>query len=142
MKMPPKRRREMSVPTASMGDIAFLLTIFFMICSNFAKEAGITLAPPRSVDVETVKESRTSVSVDSVGKIFLQGKQVPDAQAVEYGVAALLQNRKGDQARLVMFKCDKGVEKQVFEPVLDAISKAGGVIVAVGDKGSAAPQKQ
>ena len=33
------------IPTASMADIAFLLIIFFMVCSNFAKVASKTLKP-------------------------------------------------------------------------------------------------
>jgi hypothetical protein len=35
---------------------------------------------------------------------------------------------------MVMFKCDRFASKRVFEPVLDAIASAGGIIVAVGEK--------
>jgi len=136
MKMAPRRRRDIAVPVVSMGDIAFLLTIFFLICSNFTKEAGIKLVPPKAPSVETIKESRISVAIDGEGAIFLQGQPVPDARSIEWGVAALMQDRTGPEARLVMFKCDHQVDKAVFEPVLDAIAKAGGTIVAVGDKSS------
>ena len=134
MKMPPKRRREMMVPTASMGDIAFLLTIFFILTSNFAKEAGIKYNPAAARDVTTLKESRVSIVVDEKGQIFLQGKQVPDAKAIEWGVAALIQNAKAPEARQIMLKCDKNVDRSIFEPVLEAISKSGGIIVAIGEK--------
>ena len=43
------------------------------------------------------------------------------------------------QDRLVVFRCDQGVDKQVFEPVLAAISKAGGVIAAVGEASGPKP---
>jgi hypothetical protein len=49
-------------------------------------------------------------------------------------VAGFLAGKKDPRERLVVFRCDKGVDKKVFEPVLAAISKAGGVIAAVGDK--------
>jgi biopolymer transport protein ExbD len=134
MKMPRPRRREINIPTVSMGDIAFLLTIFFMLCSNFVKEAGIQWNPARAADVQTLKESRVSVSIDENGSIRLQGQLVPDAASVEQGVSALLGARTGPEARLVMFKCDRGVDKAVFEPVIAAIARAGGTLVAVGEK--------
>lgn len=128
------RRKHPYIPTASMGDIAFLLIIFFMLCSNFVKEASITLTPPRSDDLEKVKETPVSVSVDEQGKIYLQGKEMVDAEAVEWGVAALLSGKTTREDRTVMFKCDQGVTRAVFEPLLNAIASGGGIIAAVGDK--------
>lgn len=132
--MPRKRRRPIAVPTASMGDIAFLLTIFFMVCSNFAKEAGIKWTSPAAPDVHQIQQSRISVSIDQDGVVHLQGQPVPDADSVEAGVAALMQLRTGPDAKLIMFKCDRNVDKSVFEPVIGAIARAGGSILAVGEK--------
>jgi biopolymer transport protein ExbD len=131
-----KRRRRKSalmVPTASMGDIAFLLIIFFMVCSNFMKEANVLLEPPRSPQIERIKESMVSVSVDQEARLYLNGKLVQDAVAVEYGVRALIENARSREGRIVMFKCDQAVDKKDYEPVLDAIAKAGGIIAAVGE---------
>jgi biopolymer transport protein ExbD len=141
--MPAKRRREMIVPTASMGDIAFLLTIFFILTSNFAKEAGIKYNPAKAKEVTSLKESRVSVVVNENGQLYLQGKQVQDAKAIEWGVAALIANAKTPEGKMVMLKCDKDVDRHVFEPVLEALSKAGGLIVAIGEKntGAQAPRK-
>jgi len=136
MKMPRRKPRAIILPTASMGDIAFLLTIFFMVCSNFTKEAGVKLELPRVPTVRELQEAAISVSIDDQGQIHLQGQLVPDAQSIELGVAALLQTRTDDTARLVMFKCDKAVDKAVFEPVLDAIGRAGATIAAVGEMGN------
>jgi hypothetical protein len=36
--------------------------------------------------------------------------------------------------RIVLFKCDQAVDKKVFEPVIEAISKAGGIVAAMGEK--------
>lgn len=129
-----RRKNAVMVPVASMGDIAFLLIIFFMVCSNFAKEAGVTLTPPKSPDVEQMPESKISVSIDEVGQIYLQGEKVPDAKAIEYGVSALLEQVDEEGSKVVLFKCDFQVDKSVFEPVIDAIAAAGGVIGAIGEK--------
>lgn len=127
-------RNSPSIPTASMGDIAFLLIIFFMVCSNFAKEAHIKLKPPKAADLGEVKETPVAVTISQEGTIYLQGRQVPDAAAVEWGIAGLLKDKAGEKGRTVFFKCDAAMSREVFEPVLDAIARGGGLIAAIGDK--------
>jgi len=41
-----RQRRKIAVPVASMGDIAFLLIIFFMVVSNFFKTPKIDADMP------------------------------------------------------------------------------------------------
>jgi hypothetical protein len=54
---------------------------------------------------------------------------------VEWGIAALLKDRTSPDQRVVMFRCDKEISREVFEPVLEGIAKGGGLIAAVGDPG-------
>lgn len=122
------------VPVASMADIAFLLIIFFMVCSNFAREGGISLTPPTSVDIDKLPKGLVSVSIDKDGNVFLQGTRVGGARDVETGVAALLEGRTSEEDRIVLFKCDRDVDREVYEPVIAAIAGAGGLIGAVGEK--------
>lgn len=138
--MPRRRRRPIAVPVVSMGDIAFLLTIFFMVCSNFAREAGVKWTAASAPDIAPLHESRISVTIDRQGVIRLQGQVVPDAASVEAGVAALMQRRTGPEGRIVMFKCDRDTDKAVFEPVIAALARAGATIAAVGEKGAPPPQ--
>jgi len=128
-----RRKRGVAVPLASMGDIAFLLIIFFMVCSNFIKEARVELEPPSHPDVEQLKESMVSVSIDFAGITYLNGQEVGGAEAIEWGVNALIQGASTPEGRTVMFKCDRNVDRGVYEPVLDAIAKAGGLIAAIGE---------
>lgn len=128
------KRGPISVPTASMGDIAFLLNIFFILCSNFVKESGIKYQPPKAGDVITVKESSTSVTIDVDSKIYLNGKPIESHAVLKVKLEELLTNKTTPEARSVMFKCDAGVAREEFEPALEAIVNAGGIIVAVGEK--------
>lgn len=130
----PKKRRSLPLPTASMGDIAMLLIIFFMLCSNFAKEVGVNLAPPTSIDVEKMKDTSISVAIDNVGKYTVNGAEVPDPKSVKFAVEALIGKRTNAEARTVVFKCDQSIDKKVFEPVIEAISEAGGTVAAMGEK--------
>lgn len=126
------RRKQPSVPVASMGDIAFLLIIFFMVCSNPLREQHVELTPPKAEDLENVKEERVSLSISEEGVIYVQGLPVADAEAAGWAVAALIADKVGD-GRIVMFKCDQNIDRTVFEPVIDAITEAGAIIAAVGD---------
>jgi biopolymer transport protein ExbD len=118
-----------------MGDIAFLLIIFFIVCSNFAREVGIRIQPPRSADIDLVGEGRITVLIDEDGVIYLNGQKAGSPQAVEASVSELVEGKGTPKERMVVFKCDRDVDKAVFEPVLDAIARAGGTIVAVGEEG-------
>ena len=132
------RRSDIAVPIASMGDIAFLLIIFFMVASNFAKESPVKPELARAVELEVLEQTAIQVAIDKDGQIFLNRAQVPDAQAIEYGVAALIEARgpqpEGADPPVVLFKCDRNVDKSVFEPVLDAIAKSGAVVAAAGER--------
>lgn len=128
-----------------MGDIAFLLIIFFMVCSNFAKEAHINLKPPKAADLGEIKETTpVAVTISQEGILYLQGRQVPDAAAIEWGIAGLLKDKASEKERTVFFKCDAAMSREIYEPVLDAIARGGGLIAAIGDKtvGSIEPPEQ
>jgi biopolymer transport protein ExbD len=141
MKLRKARRVTPAVPLASMGDIAFLLTIFFILTSNFAKDDTRKIKPPTARELEQMEKQNVSVSIDSDGGLFFNGRPVASPATIEAGVAGFLVGKKAPQDRMVVFRCDRGVDKQVFEPVLAAISKAGGVIAAVGETAPAAALK-
>jgi len=134
VKLRRKRRGPISMPVASMGDIAFLLIIFFMVCSNFAKEANIRYKSPSAQDVAAVREAGLSVVVDDQGQIYLNGRALDSAATLEGMLTSMLRDKTDAVQRNVLFKCDLNVARKVFEPALDAIVSAGGVVVAVGER--------
>ena len=131
-----KKRKAVPVPVASMGDIAFLLIIFFLVCSEVSKDkTNLEATMPLSEYVEK-NEARTAarVAIDETGQIFFEGEAVGSAKDVEWGIRAKLANTVADDQRHVQFKCDANLPKETFEPVLKAIAEAGGLIDAVGEK--------
>ena len=126
-------RKRVGAPLTSMGDIAFLLIIFFLLCSNFAKDPA-NLDPPKAVDLEQIEQSRVSVALDKNGDIYLNGSKVQDRDELESGVRALLEDVDSREERIVQFKCHNEITRAQFEPVLDAIASAGGLLAAVGEK--------
>lgn len=130
-----KKRKIIPVPVASMGDIAFLLIIFFLVCSEVSKDTKVPIDPPVSEHVEKTKASVVArVDIDENGVIYFDGSRQESAKDVEWGIRALLSNTVSDDQRHVQFRCDKEQPREIFEPVLQAIATAGGIIEAVGEK--------
>ena len=125
-----KRRKKSLpiIPTASMGDIAFLLIIFFMLASNFMKSANVKAEEPASPDVEQQEPALVSVIYDQEGKLWLQG--------VEIGMSELaggVQVAVGDDRKLpVHVKIDKASTGVDFLPVIRSLSEAGVRIMLTG----------
>ena len=129
MKLQRKRRLMSMVPTASMGDIAFLLIIFFMVTSDFMK-TGMKAEPPRSPDIETMRKAAVIVVVDNEGTLWLEGQAI-DVASLEGKVKDLLEGRKD---RTVMLKIDKGQQHRTYGPVFMALSNAEADIALIGQK--------
>lgn len=130
-----KKRRTIPIPVASMGDIAFLLIIFFLVCSESSKDnSKLKIDPPVSEHVKKTKVTVVArVDIDESGQVYLDGAPVDDAKVVEGGVRNAVANTVADEQRHVQFRCDKSQPREVFEPVLQAIAAAGGIIEAVGE---------
>lgn len=131
-----KKRKPIPIPIASMGDIAFLLIIFFLVCSEVSKDKNnLQVTLPFSQHVEKVEAQVVArVSVDASGEIYFDADRVDNAKDVEWGIRALLTKTVSDDQRHVQFKCDSALPKEQFEPVIQAIAAAGGIIEAVGEK--------
>ncbi|MBF0243833.1 MAG: biopolymer transporter ExbD [Planctomycetes bacterium] len=128
MRLARKKPPAPMVPIASMGDIAFLLIIFFMVVSNFMKEAHVELERPKSPDIEKMKPSQISVSYDKDSQLWLQGT-ICTVEELESGLSALLETNND---KLVMVKIDKNIPEEKFQPVMMALSKAGAKIALEG----------
>jgi biopolymer transport protein ExbD len=72
MKLREKVKRRGEIPTASMGDVAFLILIFFLTSTVFTKDKGLKmLLPEKSEDeapTEIVKENIVTISINPAGE--------------------------------------------------------------------------
>ena len=125
-----RRKMPMAVSVASMGDIAFLLIIFFILASNFAKEAHIDFDPAKSSDIEKMERSQVSVTIDKDGQIWLQGEECSVDQ-LSGGVRALL---KDQDNKVVMLTVHRELAHSVYGEAFLKLSEAEAEIALVGEK--------
>lgn len=96
MALKPKYRSKGStrpnIPTASMGDIAFLIIIFFMTTSVFSRDKGLKIVlPEKGEEVKIRQENMVTVRVSPEGKVLIDDKivTIPEVrQLVEEKIAA------------------------------------------------------
>lgn len=135
MKHRKKTKRKVQVPVASMGDIAFLLIIFFLLLSDPAKDKDLSINLPVSQQVHKTEYAVVArVAIDAADVIYFDGIPVDSAKDIEWGLRALLVNTVTDEQRRVQFKCDETQRGVNFVPVIKAIAEAGGIIEAVAEK--------
>ena len=132
MKHHRRRRTRFIIPVVSMGDIAFLLIIFFMMCSHFAKERKIT--PAESDYIDELKRPRppTIVVVEADGTIYFQGAPTSGADEVESLVSQIITDDAPPDRRRVQLSVDASVGPEVYKPLLEALGRAGATIEFVG----------
>jgi biopolymer transport protein ExbD len=77
MQLKERPKRASSIPTASMGDIAFLIIIFFMTTSIFSREKGLKIVlPEKGSEVKIKSENILTIAVNPQGEVLIKDKIV------------------------------------------------------------------
>jgi biopolymer transport protein ExbD len=132
-----KRKKKISgeIPTASLGDMVFLMLIFFLVNTsmNPAKGLGMTL-PPQGEQVEIFKENMLNVFVNPNGDILVRGEVTPLNEVKnkvklyreEYKKIKLAEDPNAkDPELIVSLLAHPESEYRVMIDVLDEIKLAG-----------------
>ena len=126
-----RRKLPIIVPIASFGDIAFLLIIFFMLASNFVKEAHIELERVEAGNIEEVDPAPVSVTMDVDGVCYLQGAVQPIG-SLESAVSMLIENAEDKRVAMTI---DKNLVYKQYSEVQMSLVRACATIIAIGDIG-------
>jgi biopolymer transport protein ExbD len=124
-----RRKLTASVPSFAMGDIGFLLLIFFVILARAQNDSHIQWQPAKLPDVKDAGTPLATVSIDAGFKVYLDGKETSSSELVDL-LSAVLGETPGGK-RNVFLKVHKDAKATHFEPVIAAISEAGGDLVHI-----------
>jgi biopolymer transport protein ExbD len=124
-----KRRncRESAIPTASIGDIAFLLLIFFMVTTIFVKETGLVVDLPRAEAGEMIKQDLVSnVYINKRGQI-----SIDDMLVSPQDVPTLMgQKITANPGLIVAFKADRETPYRIVSDVMEQLRKVSALRVS------------
>jgi len=109
------------IPTGSMGDIAFLLIIFFMLTTVFAKDQGIKMELPETVTQEELSVKSIVISIKQDGEVFVDGIVKPVSDISDYCLQVIAEN----PMKFVTIKSDKDAKYGIIMDVMDELLQAG-----------------
>jgi biopolymer transport protein ExbD len=124
-----RKKFETSIPTMAMGDIAFLLLIFFVILAKAQDDSHVKWDPATADVLEQAGNVRASVAIDINNKTYLNGVEIGHGQ-IAAALADLLGESPAGQ-RTVLLKVHREATATYFEPVIEAVSEAGGELLHV-----------
>ena len=123
MRRIPRRKAEgTDIPTASQGDIAFLLIIFFMVGTTFRGSQGLKVVLPNAVTTERIlkKKNTESLWIDKTGRV-----SVSDNLVTIPSVTPILSEKVIENPDLVVvLQADKDVPYGYVTDVLEALKAA------------------
>jgi biopolymer transport protein ExbD len=112
------RESEVEIPTASMADIAFLLIIFFMTTTIFARDKGLKLVlPEKGAEVKVVTKNILKISINDLGNIFLGDEPITIGELRARVVERLEENPK----LIILIKTHKNAPYERMIDVFDEI---------------------
>ena len=125
----PRKKLTASVPSFAMGDIGFLLLIFFFILARAQDDSHVRWQPAKLKEVEMVASPLASVTIDTGVKNYLDGKEI-STDALPAALSQILGDTPSGK-RYVFLKVHKEAKAIHFEPIIAAISEAGGDLVHI-----------
>ena len=117
-----RRPPQSEIPTASMGDIAFLLIIFFLVGTTFRAAQGLKVVLPNAISTERILKKRNvqNLWIDKTGKV-----SVNDNLVTIPAVTPVLSEKIVENADLVVvLQADKDVPYGYVTDVLEALKAA------------------
>lgn len=124
-----RRTPRAEIPSLAMGDIAFNLLIFFVILARAQDDSFLNWQPAPGKNLESAGQAKVSVVIDKDSKLYFNGQEIGIAQ-----LAARIRESLGVAPageRTVLLKADREAQAMRFEPVIEAISEAGGDLVHI-----------
>ncbi|MBN2001437.1 biopolymer transporter ExbD [candidate division KSB1 bacterium] len=122
-----KRTCAVSISTASLADIAFLLLIFFLVTTTIHLEKGITLVLPGNETMQMREKNIAKIFVNRQGAVMLDGEIKPVREIANTARQMLQQNEK----IVFAIQTDERAKYAVYIDVLDQLKRAGARRIAV-----------
>ncbi len=117
------------VPMATMADVAFLLIIFFMLTSTFARDTGLDITLPKAITSESLEKREVTVWVSRQGQIrvndaWIEPGDLRNALRAEFAQA---------NVRGVTIRGDEGVPYGTIVTVMDVAKQLGADITLAAE---------
>jgi len=119
-------KKETFIPTSSMGDIAFLLLVFFMVTTIFRDENGLPVELPRAEAGEEVnRELVSNIYINRAGQISIDDRLVQVKHIRDIMGTKISENPQ----LIVAFKTDNYADYGTVSDVMEELKEVNAVRV-------------
>ncbi len=121
-----RKKTSPEIPSASMSDIAFLLLVFFMTTTIFAREKGLTmLLPEKGEEVKIASRNIMQILVSPSGKVLLEENELlRESKITEIRVKVERELERTHDSVSVAIKVSPLAPYSVMVDVLDEVKMA------------------
>lgn len=113
---------EADIDMTPMLDIVFIMLIFFIVTTSFAKEKGLEVQRPKDQPPQTqTKSTAVSILINETGQIYMNNRLV-DIERVNANIQNYLAEVETDVA---VVKAAKAAPHGIVVKVLDQAAEAG-----------------
>ena len=124
-------REDVEIPSSSMADIAFLLLVFFLVCTTIDVDKGLRLVlPPTEVDTQEInKKNISNILINDAGQVLFDNEmvQVRDVERI------VRQKIDDNPLLIVSLKTTRGTKYEVYIKVLDQLKRANATRISIAD---------
>lgn len=125
-----RKEREVSIPTSSMADIAFLLLTFFLVTTSLDLDKGLGLTLPAKGQGKPVPmKNIASLLINPSGAVMLDEEEIEIPKIKEVIKQRLAQNDK----LIVSIKTDRSTRYQDYISVLDQVQLAEAPRISIAE---------
>jgi len=118
---------------ATMADVAFLLIIFFMLTSTFARDTGLDITLPKAITSDSLPKREVTIWVNYAGQL-----RVNDAWIRPEDLGAVLKKELGGaDVKAVTIRGDERVPYGTVVTVIDTAKLLGADITLAAEVGAA-----
>lgn len=126
-----KQKHSIEIPSSSMADIAFLLLIFFMVCTTIYNERGLRLVLPEwnSVAAPVHPDNLTVVLLNNAGSILLDNQSVQS-----YDVERQIRKRLVSNPNLIIsLQTTRSAKYEKYIAIIDQLKRAGATRISIAN---------
>lgn len=126
MKLRARDREDPTIDLTSLIDVVFLLLIFFMVSTNFERQATLKVDLPEASAVEAPLElpEKLELVIDPAGRMYLNDQQLIDDQRKTL-IAAFDQAAGGRRDLPLLLRADRMTPHHYVVMVMDVAAELG-----------------
>ena len=123
------------LPMATMADVAFLLIIFFLLTSTFARDTGLDIALPKAMTSESLPKREITIWVNNQGQVRINENWVKPEDII----STLRAEFARAQVKGVTIRGDERVPYGTIVTVMDAAKVLGADITLAAEVAEGSP---